>query len=100
MQTIRLDGQSLTRDRLVAVAAGAAVELDPRALDAVRRAADFLAEQVRRQEPIYGVSTGFGAGKNSIGRKGIRVVPSSLVWLLSLNLRYGTPVSRFGVGRL
>ena len=49
MQTIRLDGQSLTRDRLVAVAAGAAVELDPRALDAVRRAAGFLAEQVRRQ---------------------------------------------------
>ncbi len=66
MQTIRLDGQSLTRDRLVAVAAGAAVELDPRALDAVRRAAGFLAEQVRRQEPIYGVSTGFGSNADKL----------------------------------
>ena len=46
MQSIRLDGQSLTRDRLVAVAKGATVELDPRALQAVRRAADFLAEQL------------------------------------------------------
>ncbi|MES5815399.1 aromatic amino acid lyase [Pseudoxanthomonas sp. Soil82] len=66
MQTIRLDGQSLTRDRLVAVAGGAAVELDPRALAAVRRAADFLAEQVRRQEPIYGVSTGFGSNADKL----------------------------------
>ena len=66
MQSIRLDGQSLTRDRLVAVAKGATVELDPRALQAVRRAADFLAEQVRREEPIYGVSTGFGSNADKL----------------------------------
>ncbi|MBO9718098.1 MAG: aromatic amino acid lyase [Pseudoxanthomonas sp.] len=66
MQTIRLDGQSLSRDRLVAVARGARVELDPGALVAVQRAADFLAEQVRREEPIYGVSTGFGSNADKL----------------------------------
>ena len=66
MHTIRLDGHSLTRERLVAVADGAQVELDPRALQAVARAADFLADQVRRQEPIYGVSTGFGSNADKL----------------------------------
>ena len=66
MTTIRLDGQSLTRDRLVAVAHGAPVELDVQSLQAVQRAADFLAEQVRRQEPIYGVSTGFGSNADKL----------------------------------
>ena len=61
MTAVRLDGRSLTRAQLVAVARGTAVELDAAQLPAVRRAADFLAEQVRREEPIYGVSTGFGS---------------------------------------
>ena len=39
MNTIRLDGQSLTRASLVAVAQGTPVELDPRSLQAVQRAA-------------------------------------------------------------
>src|SRR5690606_11306060 len=66
MTTIRLDGQSLTRGQLVAVAQGAKVALDPEALQAVARAADFLAEQVRREEPIYGVSTGFGSNADKL----------------------------------
>ncbi len=63
---IRLDGQSLTRAQLVAVARGAAVELDAGALLAVARAADFLAAQVAREEPIYGVSTGFGSNADKL----------------------------------
>ena len=66
MKPIRLDGQSLTRDQLVAIAYGASVGLDPQALKAVARAADFLAEQVRREEPIYGVSTGFGSNADKL----------------------------------
>ena len=54
MKPIVLDGASLTRDKLVEIAFGASVELDKGALKAVARAADFLAEQVRREEPIYG----------------------------------------------
>ncbi len=63
---IRLDGQSLTRAQLVAVARGVAVELDAGALQAVARAADFLAAQVAREEPIYGVSTGFGSNADKL----------------------------------
>src|SRR5678810_1179038 len=66
MKPIRLDGQSLTRDQLVAIACGASVGLDPGALKAVARAADFLAEQVGREEPIYGVSTGFGSNADKL----------------------------------
>lgn len=66
MKPIRLDGQSLTRDQLVEIAYGASIGLDPQALKAVARAADFLAEQVRREEPIYGVSTGFGSNADKL----------------------------------
>ncbi len=37
-----------------------------RSLEAVERAAEFLAEQVRREEPIYGVSTGFGSNADKL----------------------------------
>ena len=63
---IRLDGQSLTRAELVAIAHGARVVLDAAALQRVQHAADFLAEQVARQEPIYGVSTGFGSNADKL----------------------------------
>ncbi|HEY0861073.1 MAG TPA: aromatic amino acid ammonia-lyase, partial [Pseudoxanthomonas sp.] len=66
MKPILLDGKSLTRDRLVEIAFGASVELDKGALKDVARAADFLAEQVRREEPIYGVSTGFGSNADKL----------------------------------
>ncbi|MBF6023493.1 HAL/PAL/TAL family ammonia-lyase [Lysobacter niastensis] len=63
---VRLDGRSLTRAGLVAVARGAQVELVAEQLPAVARAAEFLAEQVRREEPIYGVSTGFGSNADRL----------------------------------
>ncbi|HMB57489.1 MAG TPA: aromatic amino acid lyase [Arenimonas sp.] len=66
MKAIRLDGNSLTREQVVAVAYGASVELDAAQLKKVQRAADFLAEQVRLQEPIYGVSTGFGSNADKL----------------------------------
>jgi histidine ammonia-lyase len=36
------------------------------ALQRVARAADFLAAQVAREEPIYGVSTGFGSNADKL----------------------------------
>ncbi len=66
MKPVLLDGVSLTRDQLVMVAHGAQVALDAGALRAVSRAAAFLAEQVRREEPIYGVSTGFGSNADKL----------------------------------
>jgi histidine ammonia-lyase len=63
---ITLDGQSLTRAEVVAISKGAGVDLAPEALVKVERAAAFLAEQVRCEEPIYGVTTGFGSNADKL----------------------------------
>ncbi len=63
---IHLDGRSLSRAQVVAVARGAGVTLDEARLQNVQRTADFLAEQVRRQEPLYGISTGFGSNADRL----------------------------------
>lgn len=61
-----LDGLSLSRDQVLMIARGTPVSLAPGALKRVQRAADFLAEQVRREEPIYGVTTGFGSNADKL----------------------------------
>jgi histidine ammonia-lyase len=67
MHTILLDGNSLTRDHVVAVARqGARVTLDEAQLVKVQRAADFLADKVSCGEPIYGVTTGFGSNADKL----------------------------------
>ncbi len=67
MNTIRLDGATLTRAQVLDVALrGVRVELDAAQLAKVQAAADFLAEQVSRQEPIYGVTTGFGSNADKL----------------------------------
>ncbi len=63
---VQLNGISLTRAQLIEVGRGASVALDAQQLHAVKRAADFLAEQVRREEPIYGVNTGFGSNADRL----------------------------------
>lgn len=66
-KTILLDGNSLTREQLVAVARhGLRVELDETQLKRVQRAADFLAEKVSCGEPTYGVTTGFGSNADKL----------------------------------
>ena len=65
--TIVLDGNSLTRAQLVAVARnGCKVSLDPAGLKRVQRAADFLADKVSCGEPTYGVTTGFGSNADKL----------------------------------
>jgi histidine ammonia-lyase len=66
MQTILLDGNSLTRDHVVAITRGARVQLDAAQLAHVQRAADFLADKVSCGEPIYGVTTGFGSNADKL----------------------------------
>ncbi|QNK01831.1 HAL/PAL/TAL family ammonia-lyase [Dyella telluris] len=66
-KTILLDGNSLTREQLVAVARhGLSVELDETQLKRVQRAADFLADKVSCGEPTYGVTTGFGSNADKL----------------------------------
>jgi histidine ammonia-lyase len=63
---ITLDGNSLIREHVVAIANGARVVLDAGQLEKVQRTADFLAGQVKRGEPIYGVTTGFGSNADKL----------------------------------
>ena len=65
MKSIRLDGQSLTREQLLVVAHGAAVELDPGALKAVAARRNSSPNRCA-EEPIYGVSTGFGSNADKL----------------------------------
>lgn len=66
-KTILLDGNSLTREQLVAVARqGLGAELDKAQLVRVQRAADFLADKVSCGEPTYGVTTGFGSNADKL----------------------------------
>ena len=79
MKPVCLDGRSLTRAQLVAVAHGAQVELAETQLPAVARAAGFLAEQVRREEPIYGVSTASAATPIAcLARTGCAAAPARM----------------------
>lgn len=62
-----LTGGTLTRAEVIAVARNSIpVVLDAAGLARVQRCADFLAEQVRRGEPIYGVTTGFGSNADKL----------------------------------
>jgi len=64
---IRLDGNSLTRDQVAAIAhRGERIALDEAQLARVQRAADFLADKVSCGEPIYGVTTGFGSNADKL----------------------------------
>ena len=66
-KTVLLDGNSLTREQLVAVARhGVGVALDQSQLIRVQRAADFLADKVSCGEPTYGVTTGFGSNADKL----------------------------------
>ena len=95
MQTIKLEGRSLSRAQVVAVAQGKAqVTLDAAQLEKVQQAADFLAAQVAKQEPIYGVTTGFGSNADRLlgahrardGMPGAPVPQGSLMEELQRNL--------------
>jgi histidine ammonia-lyase len=56
-----LDGSSLTIERLVRIARhGEPVELDPQALERIRKCRGMLEEKIRAHEIMYGINTGIG----------------------------------------
>ena len=57
---IRLDGQNLTAVKLVAIAAGAQVELDPKALAKVAENRKVIDRILVEGRTVYGINTGFG----------------------------------------
>ena len=60
--SVELTDKGLSRGEVVAVArAGAEVNVGEAAVAAMERGAAVVAELVASDEPVYGVSTGFGA---------------------------------------
>lgn len=74
MQTIVIDGESLTFEQVLAVAyagpGGPSVALSDRASENVNRAAAAVDTLLERGEIAYGITTGFGAFKNKIISRG------------------------------
>jgi histidine ammonia-lyase len=58
--TIRLDGSSLTIEKLFAISQGEKVELDPAALERIRVCRAMLEEKLAAKETMYGTNTGIG----------------------------------------
>lgn len=83
METIYLDGQSLTFDQVQAVAYGQAntprVEISDAAKKLVTRAADAVQTLLARGTIAYGITTGFGAFKD-------KIIPPDQVELLQRNI--------------
>ncbi|MFG3252444.1 histidine ammonia-lyase [Streptomyces sp. NPDC048172] len=62
MHTVRMGASGVTPGDVVAVARhGARVELTDEALEALRTARRFIEDLAAKPDPVYGVSTGFGA---------------------------------------
>lgn len=76
---IRLDGQTLTAVKLVAIAAGAQVELDPNALAKVAENRKVIDRILAEGRTVYGINTGFGQFATV-------VIPSHQLIQLQLNL--------------
>jgi histidine ammonia-lyase len=58
--TIRLDGFSLTIEKLFAIAHGEKVELAPQALERIRICRTMVEEKLAAKEVMYGTNTGIG----------------------------------------
>lgn len=69
---VRLDGESLSIEQVIAVARdGATVELAPAAVRRMNASRQWVERAVRERKVVYGVTTGFGALQNitvSIGK--------------------------------
>ena len=67
MQPIELDGRRLSIQAVLDIAAcKRPIRLSKAALKKVQLSADFLAKELKRGEPIYGVTTGFGSNADRL----------------------------------
>ncbi|MFW5714002.1 MAG: histidine ammonia-lyase [Brevefilum sp.] len=61
MKTIKIDGENLSIEDIIAVARqGVRVQLDPAAREKIRRSQAWVERIVQGDEPVYGINTGFG----------------------------------------
>ncbi len=92
--TVTLDGRSLEMADVVAVARdGAAVELAPAAIEAMRRSRGALERAAARGERIYGVSTAAGALQR-VSLEGSDAHQFNRTMILNCRVGQGPPASR------
>lgn len=72
MSRVVLDGRSLTRAQVAAVAAGAPVALDPAARERVATSRAVVERRAAGPDPLYGINTGFGSFAE------VRIAPDAL----------------------
>lgn len=72
MSRVVLDGVSLTRAQVAAVAGGAPVVLDPAARDRVAASRAVVERRAAGPDPLYGINTGFGEFAE------VRIAPDAL----------------------
>lgn len=97
MNTLTLDGESLTLEQVVTVANGEpgapCVELSPEAVYKVQRAQEAVAQLIARGEIVYGITTGFGAFKDRIIEPGqVQQLQRNIV--MSHAVGVGSPLDR------
>ena len=66
MIPLRLSGNNLKVDDVVAVANGRPVELDPGVIPGVQRSRAAVEQFVARGDVVYGITTGFGRFKDML----------------------------------
>lgn len=61
MESVKIDGNHLTIEEIIAVARnGAYVELAPEAKVAINQSRSWVEEIIQSGKPVYGINTGFG----------------------------------------
>jgi len=91
MQTVQIDGEHLTIDEIVAVARhGARVTLSPSAIASIQQSHKWVEEIIERDEPVYGINTGFGVfAEKRIPKHDFSTLSRNLI--LSHAVATGTP---------
>ncbi len=64
IKNVVLDGHSLNADQLRAIANGATLELSQTSVEKMEATAAIVADATERDEPVYGINTGFGLNSN------------------------------------
>jgi phenylalanine ammonia-lyase len=84
MASVTLSGDGLTIDQVVSVARGGArvaISDDARVRERVDRSTEFILDAVARNQPIYGVTSGFGAmAYKAIGKEQAEELQNNIPW--------------------
>ncbi len=89
---VLINGQSLTLDKMVAIAEGAEIVLSPFVKKKIEAGAAYVKKVVKQSKPVYGVNTGFGFFANErISKRDLKKLQLNLI--KSHAAGYGKPLT-------